>query len=311
MTPAIAMPSTRSCGGGRASRSALAGLAAALALGGCAAAAGGFVLPQDGNPEGQARLVAARASLARVVYLGETHDNPVHHAHQARVLQAMLRAGARPALAFEMLTQEQQPEVDEAMRGADGAALDARLRWRERGWPDFAMYQPLFELALTDRLPVLAADLDLPTVRRIAKEGLGVLPGAERDRVASRLRPDPEREARLEREIAEAHCGLLPAAAIPFMAQAWHARNVVMARHIGQALDEGRRIVVIVGRGHLDRGGLPDQLHALRPGTRQLIVDFVEAAPGESLPGPRSSYIRWLTPGVERGDPCAPLRRPR
>ena len=311
MTPAIAMPSTRSCGGGRASRSALAGLAAALALGGCAAAAGGFVLPQDGNPEGQARIVAARASLARVVYLGETHDNPVHHAHQARVLQAMLRAGARPALAFEMLTQEQQPEVDEAMRGADGAPLDARLRWRERGWPDFAMYQPLFELALTDRLPVLAADLDPPTVRRIAKEGLGVLPGAERDRVASRLRPDPEREARLEREIAEAHCGLLPAAAIPFMAQAWHARNVVMARHIGQALDEGRRVVVIVGRGHLDRGGLPDQLHALRPGTRQLIVDFVEAAPGESLPGPRSSYIRWLTPGVERGDPCAPLRGPR
>jgi uncharacterized iron-regulated protein len=311
MTPAIAMPSTRLRGGERASRSALAGLVVALALGGCAAAAGGFVLAQDGDPERQARLVAARASLARVVYLGETHDNPVHHAHQARVLQALLRAGAHPALAFEMLTQDQQPEVDEAMRGADGAVLDARLRWRERGWPDFAMYQPLFEPALTDRLPVIAADLDPATVHRIAKEGLGVLPGAERDRVASRLRPDPERETRLEREIAEAHCGLLPAAAIPFMAQAWHARNVVMARHIGEALDEGRRVVVIVGRGHLERGGLPDQLHALRPGTRQLIVDFVEAAPGESLPEPRSSYVRWLTPGVERGDPCAPLRRPR
>jgi len=312
MTPAIAMPSTRSCGGGRASRSSLAGLAVALALGGCAAAAGGFVLAQDGDPERQGRLVASRASLARVVYLGEAHDNPVHHAHQARVLQAMLRAGARPALAFEMLTLDQQPAVDEAMRGADGAAaLDGRLRWRERGWPDFAMYQPLFELALRDRLPVIASDLDPGTVRRIAKEGLGVLPEAERARVTSRLRPDPEREARLEREIAEAHCGLLPAAAIPFMAQAWHARNVVMARYIGQALDEGRRVVVIVGRGHLERGGLPDQLHALRPGTRQLIVDFVEAAPGESLPGPRSSYIRWLTPGVDRGDPCASLRRPR
>ena len=312
MTPAIAMPSTRSCGGGRASRSSLAGLAAALVLGGCAAAAGGFVLAQDGDPERQARLVAARASLARVVYLGETHDNPVHHAHQARVLQALLRAGARPALAFEMLTQDQQPEVDGAMRGADGAAaLDARLRWRERGWPDFAMYQPLFELALSDRLPVIAADLDPGTVRRIAKEGLGVLPEAELDRVVSRLRPDPEREARLEREIAEAHCGLLPAAAIPFMVQAWHARNVVMARHIGQALDEGRRVVVIVGRGHLERGGLPDQLHALRPGTRQLIVDFAEAPLDESAPPPGPNSIRWLTRGVDRGDPCARVRSPR
>jgi uncharacterized iron-regulated protein len=310
MIHAIAMPSTGSCGGGGASRFSIAGLMAALALAGCATAAGGFVLAQDGNPETQARLVAARASLARVIHLGESHDNPAHHAHQARVLQALLNAGVRPALAFEMLTQDQQREVDEAMRQVDSAAaLDARLRWRERGWPDFGMYQPLFELALRLRLPVIAADLDPGTVRRIAKEGLGVLPEAEREQLASRLRLDPEREARLEREIAEAHCGLLPASAIPFMVQAWHARNVVMARHIGQALDEGRRVAVIVGRGHLERGGLPDQLNALRPGTRQLIVDFVEAAADESAPTPGPSYIRWLTPGVDRGDPCARLRR--
>ncbi|HWN93118.1 MAG TPA: ChaN family lipoprotein, partial [Verrucomicrobiae bacterium] len=214
--------------------------------------------------------------------------------------------------AFEMLTQDQQREVDEAMRQADGAAaLDARLRWRERGWPDFGMYQPLFELALRFRLPVMAADLDPGTVRRIAKEGLGVLPEIERAQLASRLRPDPEREARLEREIAEAHCGLLPAAAIPFMVQAWHTRNLVMARRIGQALDEGRRVVVIVGRGHLERGGLPDQLNALRPGTLQLVVEFVEAPLDESAPPPGPSSIRWLTPRVERGDPCAQLRRPR
>jgi uncharacterized iron-regulated protein len=305
------MLSTRSFGGGGASRFSLAGLMAALALAGCAAG-GGFVLAQDGNPESQARLVAARASLARVVYLGESHDNPAHHAHQAPVLHALLNAGARPALAFEMLTQDQQREVDEAMRQADGAAaLDARLRWRERGWPDFGMYEPLFELALRYRLPVIAADLDPGTVRRIAKEGLSVLPEAEREPLASRLRPDPEREARLEREIAEAHCGLLPAAAIPFMAQAWHARNVVMARHIGQALEEGRRVVVIVGRGHLERGGLPDQLNALRPGTPQLVVDFVEAPANDSMPRPGSSNIRWLTSGVDRGDPCAVMRKPR
>src|SRR5262249_32127996 len=113
------------------------------------------------------------------------------------------------------------------------------------------------------------------------------------------------------REIADAHCGLLPAAALPFMVEAWHARNVVMARRIGQALEEGRRVVVIVGRGHLERGGLPDQLHALRPDTPQLAVDFVEAAPDESLPLPGPNRIRWLTPGIERGDPCGLLRRPR
>jgi len=211
-----------------------------------------------------------------------------------------------------MLTEDQQAAVDQALGSTDGAAaLDARLRWRERGWPDFAMYQPLFELALRFRLPVIAADLDAGTVRRISKEGLGALAETQRSRVISRLRPDPEREAQLEREIAEAHCGLLSAAALPFMVQAWHARNVVMARHIGQALEERQQVVVIVGRGHLQRGGLADQLHASYPEASQLLVELVEAAEDDSPRPPGPNLVRWLTPGVEREDPCAPLRRPR
>ena len=81
-----------------------------------------------------------------------------------------------------------------------------------------------------------------------------------------------------------------------------------------------REVVVIVGRGHQAPGGLADQVGALRPGTRQLIVDLVEAGEGKpdhATPelgigggiGGRSGWrIVWSNPPVERPDPCAPLR---
>jgi uncharacterized iron-regulated protein len=250
---------------------------------------------------------------AQVVYLGESHDNPRHHAAQARVLEAMLAGGARPALAFEMLAQDQQPAVDAAMlETADSAALAKRLEWALRGWPDFEMYRPLFDLARRYRLTVIALDLPRPAVRRIAGEGLAALAPGERSRVASRLARDDNREGGIAREIETAHCGLLPAAAVPRMVEAWHARNVTMAERIvqefGQGLERAAQVVVIVGRGHQAPGGLADQVDALRPGTRQLIVDFVETEETASDLAVSENRIVWPGPPLDRPDPCAPLR---
>jgi len=282
-------------------------LAAALALAGCAATTLSPSL--DDDPAAVAHLIAARARHVQLVYLGETHDNPYHHMDQARVLEAMLAGGARPALAFEMLAQDQQPAVDEAMlEKADPAAVGKRLRWDERGWPDFEMYRPLFVLARRYGLPVVAIDLDQPLVRRIAKEGRAPLSAGERSGLASRLAPDADRERGIARDIEAAHCGLLPAAAIPGMVDAWHARNVAMARRILQALERAPQVVVIVGREHQAPGGLADQVEALRPGTSQLAVDFIEVGREEPDQAPPGNHIVWPTPPVERPDPCAPLR---
>ena len=269
----------------------------------------------DDDPTVVARRIAARARLAQVVYVGESHDNPHHHLDQSRVLEAMLAGGARPTLAFEMLDQGQQAAVDGAMGGsASPAALATLLEWHERGWPAFEMYWPLFDLARRDGLPIVALDLDRSSVRRIAKAGLGVLPADELRLLASRLAPDARREQGIARDIEAAHCGLLPAGAVPGMVDAWHARNVAMARRILQALERAPQVVVIAGRGHQAPGGLADQVEALRPGTRQLIVDFVEAGRGETdqvVPDTRTVWrIVWPRPPVERPDPCAPLRHP-
>lgn len=258
-----------------------------------------------------AREVAGRARGADVVYLGEQHDNPAHHAHQREIVEALLAMGARPVLAFEMLDEEQQPLLERAVAEARTAdELERRLGWRSRGWPDFSMYWPLFDLAARERLPVVALDLDRAVARRIAREGLASL-GSRADALASLLPADAARETAIARTIHDGHCQLLPAARLPAMVAAWHARNVTMARRLAGALERGRPVVVIVGRGHQDAGGLPAQLDQLRPGTRQLVVSMVEVPagePGESVAAGAGGEVVWLTRPVERPDPCAGLR---
>ena len=288
---------------------------------GCSASSGGvaesttqraaLVVRRDDDPGRAARRVAEIARDVDVVYLGEHHDNPVHHAHQLEILEALVALGLRPTLAFEMLDGGQQGDVERALaEPVSESELSERLRWRARGWPDFAMYYPLFALAARARLPVVALDLDPAVTRRIAREGSAIL-GGERAALVSLLPPDDAREAAIAREIRDGHCGLLPEARVPTMVEAWHARNVTMARRLAVALDRDDRagpVVVIAGRGHQEPGGLPAQLAALRPGTRQLVVAMVEAAAG---PGPENADVIWITPAVERGDPCAGLRAPR
>jgi uncharacterized iron-regulated protein len=260
-----------------------------------------------GDASAQARQVAALARGADVVYLGEQHDNPVHHEHQHEILDALLEDGVRPALAFEMLDETQQAAVDRALAEASGPEdLDRRLDWTGRGWPDFAMYWPLFEVAQLERLPVIALDLAPAVVRRISREGLAST-GDRAVALTSLLPADRAREQAVMQSIRDGHCGLLPESRLGPMVQAWHARNVTMARRLAAAVESGRPVVVIIGRGHQDPGGLPAQLARLRPGVRQLIVAMVEEPAGADGAG---GDVVWVTPAVDRGDPCAGLRKP-
>src|SRR4029434_10993771 len=69
--------------------------------------------------------LVARLVASRYVLLGERHDNPDHHVLQAKLIRAMVEAGRRPAVGFEMLATDDAPAVVRylARRPQDGARL--------------------------------------------------------------------------------------------------------------------------------------------------------------------------------------------
>ena len=210
------------------------------------------------------RLVATRARGAEVVYLGEAHDNPLHHTIQTRIIEALLMDGGRPAIAFEMVPETRQAALEAAVRGDAGPGeVDRQLGWSVQGWPDFAMYWPLFELARKNGLPVVGTDLDPAVTRRISREGLGAA-GEAPGRLRSALPDDPARDQAIARRIRTAHCDRISESRAERMLESWYARNVVIARRVSGALERASQVVVIIGRGHQSMGGVPEQLDALR-----------------------------------------------
>ena len=285
------------------SRVAILAVALALLVSGAHAAA----VRIDGSPDAAAIAELTRlARAAQVIGAGESHDHPAHHQAQVRLVEALANAGLPLALAFEMLTEDQQAAVDAALaEDLPAEQLGVRLAWTARGWPDFDMYFPLFDLARRHRLPVIAADLDPASVRTVARRGLDAIDEGPRERLRSRLPADADREDALRRELNDAHCGFLPAAAQGTMAAAWHARNVTLARRVLEAVDRGRTVVLITGRGHLAADAVPGQLAVLRPGLRALVVDLLE----EGLAPLPNADVVWATTRMVRADKCEELRK--
>jgi len=233
------------------------------------------------------------------VILGEVHDNPAHHANQAEAVAAL----APSALVFEMLTPAQAGRVTPDLR-ADAAALGAALEWEASGWPDFAMYHPIFVAA--PEAAIYGAAFDREEVSRAAREGAAAAFGAGASRFGLDRALAPDDLADRVAEQAEAHCDALPEDLLPGMVEAQRLRDAGLARAALEALEEtGGPVAVITGNGHArtDRG-MPWHLAAAAPEVTVLSVGQFEAPPGGTVP-----YDLWLvTAPAEREDPCAVFR---
>lgn len=232
---------------------------------------------------------------ADVVILGEVHDNPGHHANQAVAVAAI-----RPrALVFEMLTPDQADRVPSDR--SDAARVERAIGWDASGWPNFAMYHPIFTAAPDAR--VFGGDLPQGEVRRAIGAGAAEVFGSDAPRFGLSSPLDPVDQAEREADLAAAHCNALPADVLPGMVEAQRLRDAALARAAVEAMNAtGGPVVVITGNGHARRDqGIPSVLALAAPDMRVLSVGQLEGVAGQDQP-----FDLWIVTGtVARGDPCA------
>ncbi len=266
-----------------------------------------------------ARFVApAELSLALAgadfVVLGEMHEQPDHHRLQAEALRDLVARGRRPALLLEMLTPDQEPKLAAflATKPRDALGLGPAVDWLAGGWPDWAMYAPIAQVALDANLPMAAANLPRPLARAIAKGGLTALDPATRERLGLDLAFDVTIADAMAEEVIASHCGQLPKAAAAPMALAQRARDAAMADALLRAATTSGA-VLIAGNGHArsDRG-VPYWLRLRAPGRGAVSLGFVEVQPGmdaaTAAQALATDYL-YFTPRLDDTDPCVEFRK--
>lgn len=236
---------------------------------------------------------------ADIVFLGEVHDNPAHHAWQAEAVDAL----NPKAIVWEMLDSAEVSAITPEILD-DRAALDEALGWSGTGWPDFAMYHPIF--TAEPEAAHYGAELPRERARAVMQEGRTSVELANED-LAALLATDLPPEEEEERLVLQqaAHCGALPPEMLPQMVDVQRVRDTLLAEAAIRALEEtGGPVAVITGNGHarLDWGAGALAVAALE-GTGATVFAVAQGEEGAPIPDGIFDLVR-SEPAVDRGDPC-------
>lgn len=247
---------------------------------------------------------SARLAAAKFVLLGEKHDNPAHHLNQARMVRTLAKAGRAMAVAWEMISDKEAAALAKALavRPVDFAGLGAALRWEPRGWPDWSIYQPVAEAAVTHGATLLPAAIT-------REETMAMVHGKSAWQPPATLPSDAA--ARLEQDIRASHCGHAGAKMVAMMTRIQQHRDMTMATRMLAGLQRHDRLVLIAGNGHARRDyGVPFYLADAGINVAQvLVLASLEVQPGRKDPAayasPGHKYdLIWFTRRVDNDDPC-------
>lgn len=234
---------------------------------------------EAGEPE-----VLADLAGAGVVYVGEAHTIPRHHAVQLRLLQELFARGVPLVLCLEQLEARDQPAVDRYNRQEiDFAALAQEINWAKK-WSNYADYRALCEFARQHRIPVRGLNAPAEVIRAVSRGGgLAQLAPDQRAQLPVEIVTDDPVYERLMRLELAVHMSA-DAAKLRPMFEAQVARDETMAAHIVAARHadaEGgaaRTAFVVLGAGHIRFGlGTVARVRRREPGVQDRVVLITES----------------------------------
>jgi uncharacterized iron-regulated protein/uncharacterized UPF0146 family protein len=242
--------------------------------------------PPDRNPEvgdilhiptgvfvSQEQMLSA-ATDTRIVYVGETHDNPASHRLQLQILTAMAaRYPGQVSLGMEMFNTEQQPVLDRWSKGE----LDEKSFLKESAWHrnwrmDFDYYRDLLIFAREQRIPVVGLNATKEMVEAVSETPLDELEPDFRDQLPRMDLADPYQKAMSEAVFADHAAGKQQMDRFHRVQTFW---DEIMAENIVSTLSEqgtAHRMVVLAGGNHVRNGfGIPRRVFRRLPVSYTLV----------------------------------------
>ena len=212
---------------------------------------------------------------ARVVFVGEFHDQRDHHELQLEIISELYRQGMPLAIGLEMFDIEQQPVLEEWVNG-NLSLQDFVVRYQKRWSINWAEYDSIMLFARNNKIPMIALDAPSDLVKRVTYGGAGVLATEARNRLPAGVTTSmPPSYKKFMSRAFRTH--QIPDGMFDNFCAAQGLRNSTMARRIAIYLkaEPERRMVVIAGVGHVMRRAVPSAVAAEGLSTK-IVIPRVE-----------------------------------
>jgi uncharacterized iron-regulated protein len=251
----------------------------------------------------------------RFILLGETHDNPVHHRHQAWIIQQLAEHGRTVGVAFEMISQSQYEIITKHTLHSASEVFDV-LNWEQTGWPERKLYEPVFSAALQAHYKLFPANIARDRLNSIIKGDNESIPKDIAQRLEDNPLP-PDMDAALRKEIDESHCHMLPEDMVHAMMMGQRVRDAVMADSLLK-YQQADGIVFIGGSGHAQNRGVPYYIKAEKPDAKVFNIAWMEVDKQLTTAKAYRDYwgidelpfdYVWFTARIDRPDPCEELKK--
>jgi uncharacterized iron-regulated protein len=209
------------------------------------------------------------AADARVVYLGETHDNPASHRLELQTLQGIEeRHPGKAALGMEMFSRPQQPVLDLWVAGKlDEKAFLKQSRWFDNWKMDFAYYRDLLIFARDRHIPIIALNAEKDLVQAVRNKQLEELSPAEKAQMPEFDQTDPYQRGMVEGIFSGHSHGKMHLDGFLRAQTLWDETMAESAaRFLSSPDGKDRHLLVIAGGNHVSHGfGIPRRVFRRLP----------------------------------------------
>jgi uncharacterized iron-regulated protein len=205
-----------------------------------------------------------RLQKARIVLVGEHHNNAAHHAAQLDVIRSLQGAGRKVAIGLEMFRKDSQKDLD---RWVDGQISDARFKqifqdnW-SYGWK---MYKPIFAYAREHHIPMIGLNVAREITAQVAYHGFDSLTAEQRGSLEGiTCNVTPEYRDFIGQAYGAHGHGKMNFEGFCEAQLVW---DTAMAVNAVTYLKENPETVMVLlsGSGHARKLGIPSQLDKLGP----------------------------------------------
>ena len=235
---------------------------------------GDIVHLPTGTLVSQAQMFAI-AGDARIVYLGETHDNPASHRLEVQLLEALAeRHPGRQALGMEMFSRDQQPALDRWVAGLlDEKAFLRQSRWFENWNMDFGYYRDLLNFARERHIPIIALNAEKSLVAALRGKTPDQLSAGEQARLPQLDLTDPYHRAMAAAIFGDSSHGGMTLDGFIRIQTLWDETMAESAaRYLSSPAGKDKHLLVVAGGNHVQSGfGIPRRVFRRLPTSSVLI----------------------------------------